>query len=265
MSESANPEKALIITLDGPAGSGKSTVARLLAKRLGLEFLDTGAMYRGLAAAAIDAGIDPGEDEAGVVNVAITYPIRFDWTADPPRLKVGGRDLTHRLRDPDTTGHVSHVASMPEVRRVLVEAQRRIGREHQRLVTEGRDQGSVVFPQAQAKFYMDASADVRAKRRVEQLEAAGRVAKHSVVLAQIIDRDHRDTTREDGPLICPEDAERLDTSGMSLEAVVDHLEARVRERVGQQQAERDGGAGVDGASGGTAEDVLKSEVTERSV
>src|SRR5689334_6266608 len=129
----------LIITLDGPAGSGKSTIARQLARRLGLEFLDTGAMYRGLTALCLDDGIDPAADPAAVVDLAQRFPIRFDWQADPPRLQIGEHDLTDRLRDPDVTFSVSDVASIGGVRQVMVEAQRQIAAAHPRLVTEGRD------------------------------------------------------------------------------------------------------------------------------
>ena len=224
--------RSLIVTLDGPAGSGKSTVARQLAQRLGLAFLDTGAMYRGLCAMCLDRGIDPASQPQAVLELARRQPMRFDWRSDPPRLHVGDRDVTGRLRDADVTQHVSEVAAMAPVRRVLVEQQRRIGREHPRLVSEGRDQGSVVFPDAQVKFYIDASAPVRAQRRALQLQQAGQHVEAGDILEQIVQRDHRDATRCDGPLICPHDADRIDTTAMSLDEVVDELERRVRQRVG---------------------------------
>ncbi len=222
----------LIVTLDGPAGSGKSTVARELAARLGLALLDTGAMYRGLTARALDRGIDPGAEGYAVVELARHSPMRFDFAAEPPRLFVGSVDVTDRLRDADVTAAVSDVAALAPVRKVLVEQQRAIGAEHPRLVTEGRDQGSVVFPQAHVKFYLDAAPAVRARRRAEQIRAAGRHADLEAIRRSIMDRDARDTSRADGPLICPPDAERIDTSAMTLEQVVELLERRVRERAG---------------------------------
>ncbi len=222
----------LIVTLDGPAGSGKSTVARLLAQRLGVEFLDTGAMYRGLTAKALERGIDPVAEDYAVVALARSTPIAFDWATDPPRLLVGEVDLTHRLRDSDVTSRVSDVAALGGVRQVMVESQQRIGREHPRLVTEGRDQGSVVFPDADAKFYLDASATVRAQRRAEQIRAAGRHADYEQIRQDIVARDQKDSTRKDAPLICPPDAEWIDTSEMAIADVVDLLEAKVRERCG---------------------------------
>lgn len=222
--------RRLIITLDGPAGSGKSTVARQLAQRLGLEFLDTGAMYRGLAAKALERGIDPATEEYAVVQLARHEHVSFDWLTDPPRLHVGQADMTERLRDADVTRAVSDVAGMRAVRQVLVEAQRRIGAEHPRLVTEGRDQGSVVFPEADVKFFLDAAAAVRAVRRAEQIRASGHHADLEEIRLAIVARDQRDQTRVDGPLICPADAERIDTSEMTLPEVLDLLERRVRDK-----------------------------------
>ena len=221
----------LIVTLDGPAGSGKSTVARLLAKRLGLEFLDTGAMYRGIAAAALARGIDVKTEEYAVVELARNRSMHFEWEHDPPRLFVGETDVTDRLRDSDVTGLVSDIAAMGPVRQVLVKRQQEIGESHPRLVTEGRDQGSVVFPDAQVKFYLDADPAVRAKRRVEQLHESGHRADLEQIREAIIQRDHKDSTRKDGPLVCPEGAIRIDTSPMTLEEVVALLEETVREQV----------------------------------
>lgn len=227
----------LIITLDGPAGSGKSSVARQLAHRLGLEFLDTGAMYRGITAQCLDDGIDPKSNPQIVEEFARDCMIRFDWKSDPPRLFINNRDVTHRLRDSDVTGNVSEVAAMPQVRRVLVQEQRQIGRLHPRLVTEGRDQGSVVFPNAQVKFFITASPQVRAARRAEQLRAAGREADERLILQQIVSRDQRDSTRTEGPLIKPDDAQEIDTSSISLEQVLDLLEERVKARMNPMPAE----------------------------
>ena len=220
-----------IVTLDGPAGSGKSTVARRLAARLGLDFLDTGAMYRGLTAKALDRGIDPANDDEAyaVVELARHAAIDFDWAYDPPRLIISGVDVTERLRDRDVTERVSDVAAMTPVRQVLVEAQRRIGRDHPGLVTEGRDQGSVVFPDAEAKFYLDASPTVRAHRRAEQLREMGKPVDLNAIRNNIVLRDRKDSSRKMGPLICPDDATRIDTSGMSLDDVVDLLERGVGE------------------------------------
>ena len=213
----------LIVTLDGPAGSGKSTVARLLAKRLGVDFLDTGAMYRGITALCLNQNIDPAKQSEQALKIAANAQITFDWQTDPPELFGQGINLTDRLRDSDVTTAVSAIAALGPIREILVDAQRVIGKAHPRLVTEGRDQGSVVFPNAQVKFYLNADAQVRAKRRAEQLREAGKEADEQLICQQIIERDHKDSTRKDGPLICPDDAITVDTSQMSLQEVVDHL------------------------------------------
>jgi cytidylate kinase len=219
--------RRLIVTLDGPAGSGKSTVARRLAARLQLDFLDTGAMYRGITAKALDRGIDVADEAYAVIELARHAEIRFDWDVDPPALIINGINVTPRLRDRDVVEAVSEVAAMPAVRQVLVEAQRSIGADHPGLVTEGRDQGSVVFPNAEAKFYLDATPQVRAERRAAQLRGLGKHVELEALRESIVLRDRKDSSRKTGPLICPDDAERIDTSGMSLDDVVDLLEQRV--------------------------------------
>jgi cytidylate kinase len=155
----------------------------------------------------------------------------FDWACDPPCLHVGDREVTDRLRDTDVTSAVSDAAAIAGVRQVLVEHQRQIGADHPRLVTEGRDQGSVVFPKADVKFYLDASASVRARRRADQIRQAGKPVDLEAIRQNIVARDHKDTTRVDAPLICPDDAQRIDTSQMTLDQVLDDLERRVREAV----------------------------------
>ena len=222
----------LIVTIDGPAGTGKSSVARDLARLLELEFLDTGAMYRAATALAIDSGVDAADEEA-VSTIVRRADLRFSWDADPPRLHGAGRDMTTRIRDADVNDYVSRVASLPAVRRVLVEAQRRIGEAHPFLVSEGRDQGSVVFHDARVKFFLDADVEVRATRRVEQLRKMGREdeADYEKIRANIAERDLIDSTREVGPLRCPADAQRVDTSPLTQGEVVRRLFERVREAV----------------------------------
>lgn len=221
----------VIITIDGPAGTGKSTVARQLAKRLGLDFLDTGAMYRAAAAIMLDHRIDPAET-GELVSTVMGADLHFDWAADPPRILAWDDPLDHRIREPDVTAAVSLVASIGELRQHMVRKQRVIGAQHPRLVTEGRDQGSVVFPDAEVKFYLDAHPAIRARRRAEQLREAGVQVDLADLEAQITHRDRLDSSRSDGPLICPEDAIRVDTSGLDLDAVVSLLEREVRRKIG---------------------------------
>jgi CMP/dCMP kinase len=216
-----------IITIDGPAGTGKSSVARELARRLGLDFLDTGAMYRAATAIAIDRGIGPDEQER-LVAVVAEADLHFDWGTDPPAMLAWNEPVGERIRDADVNALVSEVSAIAPLREHMVKKQRLIGRQHPRLVTEGRDQGSVVFPDAAVKFYMDARPEVRAQRRADQLRESGRGANLGRLTEEIRRRDELDSTRPVGPLVCPADAERVDTSDMSFEEVVAHLERKVR-------------------------------------
>lgn len=217
----------IIITIDGPAGTGKSSVARDLARRLSLDFLDTGAMYRAAAAIAIDRGI-PLSDEQGLCRAVEGADLHFDWSVDPPAILAWGKDLSGRIRDPDVTAIVSAVAGVAGLRRHMVAKQRVIARQHPRLVTEGRDQGSVAFPDASVKFYLDAAPEVRARRRFEQLRGAGVAADERALFREIVERDRSDMGRRDGPLVCPPGAVVVDTSALSRDGVVDELERVVR-------------------------------------
>ncbi len=225
--DDADKRPGLIVTIDGPAGTGKSTVAHQLAGRLGLDFLDTGAMYRAAALLAIEEGIDPGDGQT-LAAALDRFGLGFDWATDPPCMMLGDRDVSRRIRDLDVSEIVSIVAARPEIRRVLVAQQRAISAEHPRMVSEGRDQGSVVFPDAALRLYLDADVDVRAGRRAAQLEKAGMDVDHDRIARDIRERDRLDSTRRDGPLVKPRDAIEVDTSVMTVEEVVDELERLCR-------------------------------------
>lgn len=220
----------IIVTIDGPAGTGKSSVAHSLATRLGLDVLDTGAMYRAATAIVIDHHLDPADHDA-VVELVADADLHFDWQQDPPTVLAWMQPLNDRIRDDDVNELVSVIAAIGPLREHMVRKQRLIGQQHPRLVSEGRDQGSIVFPDAAVKFYLDASPAVRAARRADQLRARGIAVDPDRLRERIIERDRLDSTRRDGPLICPPDAIRLDTTAMCFDEVVDVLEREVRSRV----------------------------------
>lgn len=208
----------MIITIDGPAGSGKSTAARKLAEALGIAFLDTGATYRAATYRALREGVDTA-DEAALVASTRAADIDLQPGPEGMRVLLDGRDVSREIRSAQVTDSVHHVATSPAVRELLVRLQRRIGARLGEFVAEGRDQGSVVFPGADVKFYLDASAEIRAKRRTAEMLAAGRQADYRQVLRAILDRDERDRSRPVAPLVTPAGAVVLDTSGLSIDQV----------------------------------------------
>jgi CMP/dCMP kinase len=222
------PER-LIITIDGPAGCGKTSVALRLAKHLGVDLLDTGAMYRSAALVALETGLVERERAPALVEAVRAADLHFVWSDDPPTLKLGTRNVMERIRDHDVTKVVSPIAGSPELRAFMVEEQRRIARERGRIVCEGRDQGSVVFPDADAKVFLDASVEVRAERRASQLRADKKHVDIEKLRREIAERDASDKGRAVGPLICPKDAWVLDTSHMTRDQVVERLEHHVRD------------------------------------
>lgn len=208
-----------VIAIDGPAGSGKSTVARLLAERLGLEYLDTGAMYRGVAFAALRRGIDPADADLVAEIVG-----NLDLQVTPDGTRVDGVDATIEIRGPEVTRAVSIVAANPAVRAEMVSRQREWARRRGGGVLEGRDIGTVVFPDAELKVYLTASPEVRAERRSREVTDLD----YHTVAADIAARDAYDQSRTHDPLAAAPDAVHIDTSELSIDEVVAAIEELVK-------------------------------------
>jgi cytidylate kinase len=206
-----------VIAIDGPAGSGKSTVARALAARLGLDYLDTGAMYRSVAFAAIQRGVDPDDSEA-VARLAQSVELEV-----AEKVTVDGVDATLEIRGPEVTRAVTAVAANPGVRVEMVRRQREWAKLHDGGVVEGRDIGTVVFPDAELKIYLTARDDERARRRSQEVLELD----YDEVAADIARRDHVDSTRAASPLTRADDAVEIDTSAMTVEEIVDQVMQRL--------------------------------------
>ncbi len=222
---------ALIVAMDGPSGTGKSTVSKRLARHLGAAYLDTGAMYRVATLHALRRGTDLTDPDA---IAAATADLPWSIGTDPEieDIRLDGQDVRDEIRGAEVTAAVSAVSAVPQVRAMLVAAQQRLGRDAGRIVVEGRDIGTVVFPDADAKIYLTASAEARAHRRNSQNIAEGRGDDYDAVLAAVQRRDHLDSTRVVSPLRAADDAVQVDTSDMNIDEVIAALVAVVAEQTG---------------------------------
>ncbi|MEM1042793.1 MAG: (d)CMP kinase [Bacteroidota bacterium] len=222
----------MIVAIDGPAGSGKSTTARRVADAVGWLYLDTGAMYRTIALAFLDREVPLTEDGAGHLLATLDLDLRMG----PEGLSalLGGEDVTGRIRTPAVSEAASRVSALPAVRHRLVDEQRRIARQQNEtgrgVVVEGRDIGTVVFPEADVKVYMVANPEARAERRHRELVAQGKAVSIGAVAEDIAERDARDATRAMSPLRQAEDAVVLDTTGLGIDEQVERVVALIRAR-----------------------------------
>ena len=215
----------MVVAIDGPAGAGKSTIAKRVAARLGFTYIDSGAMYRAVALWALRQKVDAG-DMHRMEQLAMAAEIELS----PGRIRLNGEDVTEAIRTPEVSGGASKVAVIPGVRRALVAKQRAMG-ERTSVVMEGRDIGTVVFPDADVKVFLDAAPRERVRRRLEDVRAAGERIPESALAAQMKERDQRDSTRADGPLAQAPDAAYLDSTSLTVEEVEEAILKIVRSRV----------------------------------
>jgi cytidylate kinase len=222
-------ERGCIIAIDGPAGAGKSTVAKHLAKHFGFLNLETGAMYRAFALKALEQGVDVN-DAAALERLAAETSITLEATPDGNRVLLDGVEVTSRIREAAVTQGASRVSVHPAIRKWMVGLQRALGRGRQ-VVMEGRDIGTVVFPDADLKFFLDASPEARSHRRFEQVSpsnGAGATQVRAAVARELRERDERDRNRADSPLKAAEDAIVIDSTEMKLDEVLIFIEDQVR-------------------------------------
>lgn len=224
-----NTTHGLVIAIDGPSGAGKSTIARLLAQRLGYLQIDTGAMYRAVAVLISSAGLDPDDCNA-VERFCADLDIRLESEAGVQKVIANGRDVTSRIRTPEVSLITSRISTLKPVRDALLLAQREMGR-NGGVVLEGRDIGTVVFPDADIKFFLFASPEVRGRRRFDELTSKGEQITLKETIEAVIRRDEQDSKRELAPLKQAEDAIPIDSSDIGIEEVVARMETFVREKV----------------------------------
>ncbi|NMC73602.1 MAG: (d)CMP kinase [Geobacteraceae bacterium] len=226
MRDIPSPRTGIIVAIDGPSGAGKSTVARLLAERLGYVYIDTGAMYRAVALSVKRASIAP-EDEVALEELCRGLEISFERDSGGYRVLVNGEDVSEAIRTPEISQLTSRISTRKAVRDVLLHEQRRMGRSGN-VVLEGRDIGSVVFPDADVKFFLSASAEERGKRRFLELREKGEDVTVESTIAEVAARDARDEQREIAPLRMAKDALLVDSTGVSIPDVVARMEIIVR-------------------------------------
>mgnify|MGYP001022568787 CR=1 FL=1 len=216
------------IVFDGPAGVGKSTIAKAIARELDYTYVDTGAMYRAVTLFALEQGI-PIDEEHQQEMLATIEAADFDFIFADGGLRIffGSRDITEDIRSLEVTGMVSHVAALPQIRQGLCDLQRQMA-SYANVVMEGRDIGTVVLPRASYKFFLTASAEVRAMRRYQELIAKGREVDYSRILAQLTERDHLDSSREYAPLRKADDAIEIDTSNLNIAEVIRLILSKIK-------------------------------------
>ncbi|MGM0365470.1 MAG: (d)CMP kinase [Actinomycetota bacterium] len=221
------------ITIDGPAGSGKSTIAKILARELGLKYIDTGAMYRAVTLLALEKGVGL-EDEEAILDLLKKVTIELDNSATDAHkytsVKIGARDVTDDIRGKEVGAAVSIVSKLSGVRKYLVSLQREMA-EGSTAVLEGRDTGSVVFPDAMLKIYLTASLGERINRRKKQLLGKGQTVDEKLIKKEIIERDRIDSGRKDSPLMVPENGIKIDTTGMGIREVVGKIKKLYHEKL----------------------------------
>ncbi len=219
----------LIVAIDGPSGAGKSTITRMLADRLGYIYIDTGAMFRAVALAVLRAGVDP-DDEAALAAICARTTISFARTNGCCSVLLNGEDVGGLIRTPEISLLTSRVSAKKTVREMLLRSQRHMGAAGG-VILEGRDIGTVVFPDAEVKFFLSASAQERGKRRYLELKAKGVEVSLETTIAEVIQRDEQDSAREHAPLRKAADAVVVDSTGLSVEEVLVLMEETIRERL----------------------------------